>query len=103
MFGTTVACSLAELSSAAPTAGGLYFWTFKYAPPRWRYVLSWVVGCKPSYLSETSSILTSCKLDANTMGLIAGMASVEWACAVQIMAAVSIGSNLMFTPTTGQI
>lgn len=42
-------------------------------------------------------------IDSNTMGNIAGVASIEWGCAVQLMAAVSIGSNLTFTPTTGQI
>ncbi|KAJ3557764.1 hypothetical protein NM688_g1294 [Phlebia brevispora] len=40
---------------------------------------------------------------SNTMGLVAGTASVVWACAVQLMAAVSIGSNLTFTPTISQL
>ena len=37
------------------------------------------------------------------MGFAAGIASVVWALAVQIMAAVSIGSDLAFKPTTGQL
>ena len=41
--------------------------------------------------------------DANTMGLTAGMASTEWGCAVQLLAAVSIGSNFTYTPTTAHI
>ncbi|KAJ3557762.1 hypothetical protein NM688_g1293 [Phlebia brevispora] len=85
VFAMTLACALAELSSAAPTAGGLYFWTFKYASWRWRYLLSWIVGY------------------SNTMGLVAAMAATEWGCAVQLMAAVSIGSNMAFTPTTVQL
>ena len=36
------------------------------------------------------------------MGLIAGLASIDWGCAVQLMAAVSIGTNEGFVPTTGQ-
>ncbi|KAJ3553647.1 hypothetical protein NM688_g3497 [Phlebia brevispora] len=84
-FVMTVALSIAELSSAAPTAGGLYFWTFKYASPRWRYLLSWIAGY------------------SNTMCGVAGMASGTWALAVQLMAAVSIGTNQEFIPTTGQI
>ncbi|KAI0684182.1 APC amino acid permease [Cytidiella melzeri] len=80
-----IALALAELSSAAPTSGGLYFWTFKYASPRYRNVLAWIVGY------------------SNTMGNVAGAASVQWGCAVQLMAAASIGSGLTFTPTTGQI
>ncbi|KAJ3557761.1 hypothetical protein NM688_g1295 [Phlebia brevispora] len=84
-FGTIVACALAELASAAPTAGGLYFWTFKYASPKWRRLLCWIVGY------------------SNTMGVAAGMASCIWACSVQLLAAVSIGTNLSFTPTNAQI
>ncbi|KAI0324638.1 APC amino acid permease [Cubamyces sp. BRFM 1775] len=76
--------TLGELGSAAPTSGGLYYWTWTYATPRWRKVLSWVVGY------------------SNSMGLIAGVASIDWGCAVQLMAAVSIGTNERFVPTTGQ-
>ncbi|EMD30997.1 hypothetical protein CERSUDRAFT_120205 [Gelatoporia subvermispora B] len=79
-----IALTLAELGSAAPTSGGLYYWTFKYAPPKWRRLLSWIVGY------------------CNTIGLIAGVAAIDWGCAVQIFAAVSIGSDMTFTPTTRQ-
>lgn len=41
-----VGLALAELASAAPTSGGLYFWTWAFSPPRYRKVLSWLVGCK---------------------------------------------------------
>lgn len=41
-----IALSLAELSSAAPTSGGLYYWTFKMTSERRRCFLSWIVGCK---------------------------------------------------------
>ena len=40
--------------------------------------------------------------DTNSLGLIAGFASVEWGLAVQIMAAVTIGTNSAFVPTTAQ-
>ena len=36
------------------------------------------------------------------MGNIASVASVDWGCAVQIMAAASIGSDLQYTATTAQ-
>ncbi|KAH8881496.1 amino acid permease [Thozetella sp. PMI_491] len=36
--------SLAELSSAMPTAGGLYYWTYKCAPPSIRKLASWVTA-----------------------------------------------------------
>ncbi|KAK7676346.1 hypothetical protein QCA50_020687 [Cerrena zonata] len=80
-----VAMSLAELGSAAPTSGGLYYWSHRYAPPRWKNLLSWICGY------------------SNTIGNIAGIASIDWGCAVQLMAAVSIGSDMTFIPTTGQI
>ena len=40
--------------------------------------------------------------DANTIGYIAGIASIDWGCAVQVMAAASIGSGRSFEATTGQ-
>ncbi|EMD30994.1 hypothetical protein CERSUDRAFT_127671 [Gelatoporia subvermispora B] len=79
-----IGLALAELGSAAPTSGGLYYWTYTFASPRWRRVLSWVVGY------------------SNTIGNIAGLASIDWGCAVQVMAAVNIGSNMTFVPTTQQ-
>ncbi|THU98801.1 hypothetical protein K435DRAFT_720431 [Dendrothele bispora CBS 962.96] len=55
-----------------------------FSTPKWRCFLSWIVGY------------------ANTISNVASVASVDWACAVQIMAAVSIGSDLSFQPTTAQ-
>lgn len=79
-----VGLAMAELASAAPTSGGLYFWTWTFSPPRYKKVLSWIVGY------------------ANTMGAIAGIASIDWGCSVQIMAAAAIGSDDAFVATTGQ-
>ncbi|KZT68481.1 APC amino acid permease [Daedalea quercina L-15889] len=79
-----VTLSLAELGSAAPTSGGLYYWSFKFVSPRWRRLISWIVGY------------------SNTIGLIAGLASTEWGCTVQLMAAVNIGSGQRWAATTGQ-
>ncbi|KAK1230970.1 hypothetical protein PQX77_005944 [Marasmius sp. AFHP31] len=74
-FLATVALALAELASAAPTSGGLYYWTFTFSPDKYRCFLAWIVGY------------------ANTISNIASVASIEWGCAVQIMAAVSIGTG----------
>jgi len=84
IFLSIIALAMAELGSAAPTSGGLYYWTFMFSSPRWRCLLSWIVGY------------------SNTVGNIASVASVEWGCALQIMAAASIGSGLQFTATTAQ-
>jgi len=75
LFILCVGMSMAELASAAPTSGGLYFWTHSLSSPRWRNVLCWVVGY------------------ANTIGSIASVASIDWGCAVQIAAAINIGNQ----------
>ncbi|KAG9089592.1 GABA-specific high-affinity permease, partial [Ceratobasidium sp. 370] len=41
-------------------------------------------------------------LDANTLGSIACIASIDWGCAVQVMAAATIGSGGSYVATTGQ-
>ncbi|KAF8183810.1 amino acid transporter [Mycena galopus ATCC 62051] len=79
-----VGMSMAELASAAPTSGGLYFWTYSLSSPRWRNLLCWIVGY------------------ANTIGSIASIASIDWAAAVQVMAAANIGSDGNFVATSGQ-
>ncbi|KAI1790578.1 APC amino acid permease [Ganoderma leucocontextum] len=79
-----VGMSMAELASAAPTSGGLYFWTHSFSSPRWRNLLAWIVGY------------------ANTIGSISAIASIDWGCAVQIMAAASIGSGQTYSATRAQ-
>ncbi|KAI0258155.1 amino acid/polyamine transporter I [Gloeopeniophorella convolvens] len=79
-----VGMSMAELASAAPTSGGLYFWTHSYSSPKWKNLLAWIVGY------------------ANTVGSIASVASIDWGAAVQIMAAVTIGSDGSFVATNSK-
>ncbi|KZT20887.1 amino acid transporter [Neolentinus lepideus HHB14362 ss-1] len=83
-FLVIISLAMAELGSAAPTSGGLYYWTYSLSSPRWRCLLCWIVG----YF--------------NTISLSASVASVDWGCAVQIMAAVSIGYDGAFVPTNAQ-
>ncbi|EMD30987.1 hypothetical protein CERSUDRAFT_120199 [Gelatoporia subvermispora B] len=78
-----IGLTLAELGSALPTSGGLYYWTYTYASPRWRRVLSWLVGY------------------SNIIAYVAGLAAIDWFCAVEIMAGVSIGTG-RFMPTLRQ-
>ncbi|KAF8198881.1 APC amino acid permease [Mycena galopus ATCC 62051] len=84
-FITLVCIAVSELASAAPTAGGLYYWTHRYAPPRCRNLLSWIVGY------------------SNTIYLMAAIASCAWSIALQIAACVTIGSNFTWAPTTAQL
>ncbi|KAF9004593.1 amino acid/polyamine transporter I [Cyathus striatus] len=84
VFMTCIALAMAELASAAPTSGGLYYWTFIFSSRKWRRFLSWITGY------------------SNTVSNVASVASVDWGCAVQVMAAASIGSGLKFQPTVAQ-
>ncbi|KAI0264835.1 APC amino acid permease [Gloeopeniophorella convolvens] len=83
-FLLAVGLAIAELGSAAPTSGGLYYWTHRFSSPRYKNVLSWVVGY------------------SNAIGIVAGLAGLDWQFAEQVMAAASIGSDLSFAPTSAQ-
>ncbi|KAJ7647092.1 amino acid/polyamine transporter I [Roridomyces roridus] len=80
-----VALAMAELASAAPTAGGLYYWTFTLSSPRCRKLMAWLVG----YF--------------NTVTFITATASACWGIVTQVMAAVSIGSDGRFVATNAQM
>ena len=78
-----IALSVSELVSAYPTSGGLYF-TCKYlAPEAWVPEISWLCGW------------------LNLLGQVAGVASTEYGCAELLLAAVSMGSDFSYAPTTG--
>lgn len=79
-----IGMSLGELASSAPTSGELYYLTYTLSSPRTRNILCWIVGY------------------ASTIGTIAGIASIDWGCAVQITAAASIGSDQQFVATDAQ-
>src|ERR1700687_2674564 len=42
IFVLCVAASMAELASAYPTAGGLYFWAHRLGGHKWAWVTAWV-------------------------------------------------------------
>ncbi|MEO6325168.1 MAG: amino acid permease, partial [Thermoanaerobaculia bacterium] len=42
LFTLTVAASMAELASAYPTAGGLYFWAFRLGGRGWAFATAWL-------------------------------------------------------------
>ncbi|KNZ79759.1 hypothetical protein J132_08762 [Termitomyces sp. J132] len=66
------------------TVGILYFWTYSLSSPKWKGLLCWVVGY------------------AYAVGSISAFSSIDWGCAVQIMAAATIGSGGTFQPTSAQ-
>ncbi|GFR51275.1 hypothetical protein Agub_g13583 [Astrephomene gubernaculifera] len=44
LFATSVGLSMAELASAYPTSGALYYWSYKLAPPRLRNLACWMTA-----------------------------------------------------------
>lgn len=79
-----IACSVAELVSAYPTCGGLYYTVSRLAPTEWVPSISWITGW------------------INLLGQVAGIASSEYGSAQLLLAAVSIGRDFNWLPTTGQ-
>ncbi|KIH93214.1 GABA-specific permease [Sporothrix brasiliensis 5110] len=55
-----VGLAMADLGSAMPTSGGLYYWTHYYASPRTRNYLSFLVGY------------------SNSLGLVGGLCSIDY-------------------------
>lgn len=70
-----ISASVAELVSAYPTAGGMYFVTKKVVPPKHAAIWSWVVGW------------------CNLLGQTAGVASVAYTVSQMTLAAVSMNSG----------
>ncbi|CDO95218.1 unnamed protein product [Kluyveromyces dobzhanskii CBS 2104] len=82
-FVLTNGLAMAELASAIPTSGGLYYYTFYYAPPKIKSFLSFVVG------------------NCNSLALIAGLCSINYGLAGEILSIVVIGTNGDFVITNG--
>lgn len=76
-----IALSVAELVSAYPTSGGLYYTISRTTPREWVPSLSWVTGW------------------LNLLGQVAGVASSEYGSAQLLLAAVSMGSGFSYSPT----
>ena len=71
-----IACSVAELVSAYPTSGGLYYTVSRLAPKQWVPSISWIVGW------------------INLLGQVAGVASSEYGSAQMLLAAVAMNSGV---------
>src|SRR5207249_7292196 len=82
LFTLAVAASMAELASAYPTAGGLYFWAHRLGGYKWAWVTAWF----------------------NMIGQITITAGIDFAAAVYIMGAVNrITGTHLPTDTTATI
>jgi amino acid transporter len=62
-----VGIAMGELGSALPTSGGLYWWTYRFAPQRIKKPLCFLIGY------------------ANTLGLIGGITSINYGFSLQAL------------------
>lgn len=80
-FIMTVGISMSEMGSAMPTSGGLYWWTFKFAPESVRKPFCFLAGY------------------ANTLGLIGGLCSIDYGFAGLLLSVVSIATDAEYVAT----
>ncbi len=70
-----IGVSMAELGSAIPTSGGLYYWTYHYSPPSIKVPLSFLIG------------------NSNSVALIGALCSVDYGLSNMVLAAVKLGDS----------
>ncbi|CAF1263580.1 unnamed protein product [Adineta ricciae] len=78
-----IALSVAELVSAYPTSGGLYFTLKHLLPVKYIPLTSWICGW------------------LNLLGQVAGVASTDYGCSQLLLAAVSMATEFRYQPTAG--
>jgi amino acid transporter len=80
----SIASSMAELCSAMPTSGGLYYAAAVLAPPGWGPLAAWVTGW------------------SNWLGQVTAAPSVDYGVAAMVLAAASI-RDPGYVPTNYQV
>lgn len=80
-----VGLALAELGSAMPTAGGLYYWTHYYSSPKVRDALCFLVGY------------------SNTIGLVGGVCGITYGFALQFLSVIIIARDGTWFPSNGVV
>ncbi|KAL7318613.1 polyamine transporter tpo5 [Mucor circinelloides] len=83
VFTMTVALSMAEISSAYPTSGGLYWWAARLSSKRYAPFTSWMTGW------------------FNLIGQFAVTAGINYGIALMIAATIYVGTDGAWTPTVG--
>lgn len=84
IFILTIGLAMAESASAIPTAGGLYYWTYYYAPTNYKAVASFVIGC------------------SNSLALVSGICSIDYGFAEEVLAAIAISKDGNFEVTSAK-
>ncbi|KAI4111336.1 MAG: hypothetical protein LQ345_006809 [Seirophora villosa] len=75
----------ADLGSAMPTSGGLYWWTHFFASPSTRNPLSFLVGY------------------SNTLGLVGGLCSIDYGFSLMFLSVIVIARDGSWIPSNGVI
>ncbi|KAF2642155.1 gaba permease [Massarina eburnea CBS 473.64] len=78
-----VGLAMADLGSAMPTSGGLYWWTHYFASPSTRNALSFLVGY------------------SNTLGLVGGLCSIDYGFALMFVSVIVIARDGEWEPSNG--
>lgn len=78
-----VGLAMADLGSAMPTSGGLYWWTHYFASPKTRNALSFLVGY------------------SNTLGLVGGLCSIDYGFALMFVSVIVIARDGEWEPGNG--
>ncbi|KAM3160865.1 GABA-specific permease [Lachancea thermotolerans] len=84
IFILAVGCGMAELASAIPTSGGLYYYTYYYSPEKYKAFLSFVIG------------------NTNSLALVAGLCSITYGLAQEILSIVVVAKDGDFNITSGK-
>jgi amino acid transporter len=79
-FTLLVALSMAEICSAYPTSGGLYYWTGILVPERYKPIASWFTGW------------------FNLIGQFAITTAVDFGLSLLVASVISVGLNLQWSP-----
>lgn len=80
-----VGLAMADLGSAMPTSGGLYWWTHFFSSPKTRNPLCFLVGY------------------SNTLGLVGGLCSIDYAFALMFLSVIVVARDGNWTPSNGII
>ncbi|TVY75820.1 GABA-specific permease [Lachnellula suecica] len=80
-----VGVAMADLGSAMPTSGGLYWWTHYFASPKTRNALSFLVGY------------------SNTLGLVGGLCSIDYGFALMFCSVIVVSRDGNWTPSNGDV
>ncbi|KAH7076868.1 amino acid permease-domain-containing protein [Paraphoma chrysanthemicola] len=78
-----VGLAMADMGSAMPTSGGLYYWTHYFASPKTRNALSFLVGY------------------SNTLGLVGGLCSIDYGFALMFLSVIVIARDGEWAPSNG--